>query len=152
MVDFKNNRRFLLRCLNKDLIPVSIKLQSTIRTPKGLNIIHKAEKALLNERIRTINNTLDMLEWQRDPCMYKLSRVLDHGAMEESKSFIICKNEARHCKTLECQKIKFKRPRRKNKGGPSNQNLYMHAYHSSKTIHSRPTATTKQDHQQHQSG
>ena len=56
MVDFKNNRRFSLRCLSEDVIPVSIKLRSNIRTPKGQYIIRRAEKALLNERIRSINN------------------------------------------------------------------------------------------------
>ena len=75
MVDFKFHRRFSLRCLSKDIIPVSIKLRSIIKTLKGLNIIRKAEKALLNERIKTINNTLDMLKLQRDICMNKLSRV-----------------------------------------------------------------------------
>ena len=56
MVDFKNNRRFSLRCLSEDVILVSIKLRSNIRTPKGQYIIRRAEKALLNERIRSINN------------------------------------------------------------------------------------------------
>ena len=91
-----------------------------------------------------------MLEQQRDTCMYKLSRVLDHEAMEESKSFINCKKGARHNKTLECQKIKFERLWMKNKGDHSNQNSYMYGYHSNmygyhsgKTLDSRPTATTK---------
>ena len=70
--------------------------------------------------------------------------------MEESKSFTNCKKEARHNKTLECQKIKFERLWMNNKGGCSNQNSYMYGYHSSmygyhsgKTLDSRPTATTK---------
>ena len=153
MADFKNHRRFLLRCLSKDLIPVSIKLRSNIKTPRGLNITNKADMALLNEGIRTINNTLDMLEWQRDTCMYKLSRVLDHEAMEESKSFINCIKEARHNKTLECQKIKFCKLWMKNKGGHSNQNSYMYNY----TIVAKlkiqdKQPQQKQHHQQHQNG
>ena len=31
--DYKNHRIFSLRCLHKDLIPVSIKLKSTVDTP-----------------------------------------------------------------------------------------------------------------------
>ena len=109
MADFKNHRRFSLRCLSKNILPVSIKLRSNIKTPKGLNIIKRAEKALLNERIRTINNPLDMLQHQRDTCMNKLSRVLDCEAMEESKLLINCKREARHNETLDHQKSKFDR-------------------------------------------
>ena len=41
-----------LRCLAEDLIPVSIRLKQNIKTPKGLQIIKKAERALLNGRIR----------------------------------------------------------------------------------------------------
>ena len=46
MVDFKNHRRFLLRCLSADIIPVSIRLKSNIKSPKGFNIIKRAEKAI----------------------------------------------------------------------------------------------------------
>ena len=60
MVEFKNHR-FLLKCLDSNIIPVSLRLKHDIRTPKALSIIRKTEKALLNERIRTINNTIEML-------------------------------------------------------------------------------------------
>ena len=49
MVDSSNHRRFALRCLSKGLIPVSVRLKSNIKTPKGKQIIRKAERALLNE-------------------------------------------------------------------------------------------------------
>ena len=35
MEDFANHRRFTLRCLAEDLVPVSIYLKQNIRTPKG---------------------------------------------------------------------------------------------------------------------
>ena len=38
MVDFQSHRRFTLRCLSKDLIPVRIKLKTTVKTPKGIYI------------------------------------------------------------------------------------------------------------------
>ena len=62
MADFTNHRRFTLRCLAEDLVPVSICLKQSLKTPKGLQIIRKAERSLLNERVRSINNTLNMLE------------------------------------------------------------------------------------------
>ena len=74
MVDFSNHRRFTLRCLKEDIIPVSIRLKSTIRTPKGHHIIRKAERALLNERIRLVNNTITMLKIQVDTCKHHLKK------------------------------------------------------------------------------
>ena len=65
MADFANHRRFTLRCLAEDLVPVSICLEQNIKTPRGLQIIKKAERALLKERVRSINNTLNMLKSQR---------------------------------------------------------------------------------------
>ena len=44
MAEFKNDRRFTLQCLSKGLISVSIKLKTTVQTPKGNYIIRKAEK------------------------------------------------------------------------------------------------------------
>ena len=72
MADFTNHRRFTLRCLSEDWVPVSICLKQNIKTPKGLQIIRKAERALLTERVRSINNTLNMLKSQRDICIDQL--------------------------------------------------------------------------------
>ena len=48
------SKHFTLRCLSEKVVPVSIKLKSQVKTPKGLQIIRKAEISLLNERIRLI--------------------------------------------------------------------------------------------------
>ena len=42
MADFSNHRRFSLRCLSKDIIPVSMKRRSNMKTPKSHHIIRKA--------------------------------------------------------------------------------------------------------------
>ena len=39
MADFKNHRRFSLRCLSQGLVPVRIKLKTTVKTPKGTYIV-----------------------------------------------------------------------------------------------------------------
>ena len=88
MADFSNHQRFSLRCLNQDLIPVSIRLRSTIKTPKGQQIIKKAESTPLNEIIRSINNILSMLKEQRDTCIFQLEERLDRDSMEECRDFI----------------------------------------------------------------
>ena len=77
MADFANHRRFTLRCLKEDLVPVSICITKNIGTPKGFQIIRRAEKALLNERVRSINNTINMLKTQRDTCIDCLERVIN---------------------------------------------------------------------------
>ena len=101
MADFSNHRRFTLRCLKEDIIPVSIRLKSTIKTPKGHHIIRKAERALLNERIRSVNNTIAMLKIHADTCTQHLENTLDSESMEECTGFIKEKRESRHFKTLE---------------------------------------------------
>ena len=109
MADFSNHRRFSLRCLSEGLIPTSIKLKSNIRTSKGQQIIYKAEKSLLNERIRNINNTITMLKLQVDTCTYLLETNLDGKIMEECNKFIESKREKRHFQTKQHQIGKFNR-------------------------------------------
>ena len=67
--DFKNHRRFSLRCLSQGVTPVSLKLKNLTRTKKGEGIIKRAEKQLLNERIRNINYKIE--KFQHDKHMYE---------------------------------------------------------------------------------
>ena len=60
------------KIIGLDLVPVSVKLKSNIRTPKARIITKKVERALLNERIRSINNTIAMATSKRDTCMNTL--------------------------------------------------------------------------------
>ena len=123
MADFQNHRRFSLRCLSKDVIPVSIRLRSNIIMPKSYYIIKKAERALLNERIMSINNTINMLGHQRDTCKNDLESKIEEETMKECVNFINIRREARHCKTMERQKHKFDRLCHRNsisKGDHSN--------------------------------
>ena len=125
MADFSNHRRFSLRCLSKGLIPTSIKLRTNIRTPKGQYIIYKAEKSLVNERIRSINNTIAMLKLQVDTCINQLEMNLNKKSMEECCKFIDSKREMRHYQTMKCQIKKFERLQKLSqiKGGCSKQHV-----------------------------
>ena len=120
MADFSNHRRFSLRCLSKGLIPVSVRLKSNIKTPKGRQIIKKAEIALLNERVRSINNSLAMFTIQRDTCINQLKDNLDKETMEKCERFIKEKREIRHLKTIEWQVSKFERLCHRKTGGHIN--------------------------------
>ena len=93
MADFANHRRFTLKCLKSEVIPVSIRLKTNVRTSKGLQIIRRAEKQLLNERIRSINNTLELLMLKRDTCIKEFQdTIIDNEigkkTFEECGSFI----------------------------------------------------------------
>ena len=76
MADFRNHQRFTIKCLKNDIIPVSVRLETNIHTAKGLDIIRRAEKQLLNECIRSINNQLEMFMLKRDTCIYKLKNII----------------------------------------------------------------------------
>ena len=79
MADFLNHRCFSLRCHSKG----SVRLKSNIKTPKGKYIIRRAELALLNERIRVINNSIAMYKNVIDTCMNQLESILDRRTMED---------------------------------------------------------------------
>ena len=107
MADFKNHRRFLLRCLSNGITPVSIKLKSTVKTPKGIYIVRKAEKLLMNERTKLIKNMITMLNCQIHTCINNLGSMINIEVMENCHEFINHRRERRYCKTLERQKDKF---------------------------------------------
>ena len=83
MADFQNHRHFSLRCLIKGIIPTSVRLKTNIKTPKEKYIIKKAELALLNERIRSINNSVAMFKTISDTCINQLESIIDKETVEE---------------------------------------------------------------------
>ena len=109
MADFKNHRRLSLKCLSNDVIPVSIRLRSNIKTPKGQEIIRKTEKALLNERIHSINNSIYMFSLQLDTCKTELENKISEEDLGNCKELIEARKEARHYKIMIRQKQKLER-------------------------------------------
>ena len=57
--DYKNHRIFTLRCIHSELVPVSIKLKSTLKSERAKKILRTAEKQLLQIRLKFINSPLD---------------------------------------------------------------------------------------------
>ena len=60
--NYKNHRIFMLKCIGQNLIPVSIRLKP-VRSKQNISasarkIIEKAEKQLMQDRFRSINNTI----------------------------------------------------------------------------------------------
>ena len=152
MVDFQNHRCFSLRCLSKDVIPTRVRLKSTIRTPKAKYVIRRVERALLNERIRSINNSITMFKLLRDTCINQLENILDKEIMEECREFIEIRRERRHLSTLDRHLSKFKRLCHDNTGGRSSPFHGIHGESGCTTCITTSTGTTAEDdHQiQHQ--
>ena len=74
MANYVNHRRFTIKCLKSEVVPVSIRLKTNVKTSKGFQIIRRAEKQLVNEHIRSINNTLELLMLKRDTCIKEFQR------------------------------------------------------------------------------
>ena len=123
MANYRNHRRVSIKCLKKEIIPVSIKLKTNIHTRKASAIIRRAEKQLLNEHIRTINNIIEMNMYKRDTYLHQLERVLDKERIEESKTLINRVVECRHNRVLNQQKAKFEMLVQQKTSGHSNQDV-----------------------------
>ena len=104
--DYKNHRIFTLRCLHKDLVPVSIKLKSTLKTVKARQIIKKAEKDLLQARVKAIN-TLDIVAKQTEECRTQLASIISAEGLRECQGFINKVSEIRFTKARQRQLNKF---------------------------------------------
>ena len=106
--DYKNHGIFTLRCIHKDLIPVSIKLKSTLKTEKAIKIIRKAEKDLLQPRVKAINSILDNIGKETELCRSQLASILSTQRLRECQGFIEKVGEFRVTKVKQRQLNKFK--------------------------------------------
>ena len=107
MANFQNHRRFMIKCLKNNIIPVNIKLKTSIFTKKANEIIRRAERQLLNEHVRTINNMIEINMFKREAYLHQLEEVLGQVTMQECKTLMERVKECRHQKVLERQKKKF---------------------------------------------
>ena len=107
MVDFRNHRRFTLQCIKASITPVSCKLKNPIKTKRSYEIIHKAEKQLLYERVRNINKTLDMFEKNRSQYYSHLKSMVNEHDEDINKCILFINKikDHRHSKIKEKQII-----------------------------------------------
>ena len=104
---YKNHRIFTLRCLHNDLIPVSIKLKSTLKSARSNKILRKAEKELLQTRIKSINYNLDNISKQLEECRSQLVAIISTQRLKECQDFIDKVGEIRFNKVKQRQLNKF---------------------------------------------
>ena len=137
MADYRNHRRFTLRCIKASITPVSCKLKNPLKTKESYNIIHKVEKHLLYEQVRNINNTLESLDKQRETQYRKFKDMLFNSNqhvqdpdldLERSRLFINKIKDHRHSKIKEKHTNKFKRLYFKWQGYHHNLNSHCSKY------------------------
>ena len=126
--DYKNHRIFTLSCLHKDLIPVSIMLKSTIKTEKAKKIIRKAEKDLLQARIKAINSILDNISKQTELCRSQLASILSTQRLRECHGFIDKVGEIRFSKVKQRQLNKFNNLLNKREGNITGVSTQLNSY------------------------
>ena len=105
--NYKNHRILTIRCLHKELIPVIIKLKSTLKTEKAKKIIRKVEKDLLQARIKAINSILDNVAKQKEVCRSQLASIISTQRLRECQGFIDKVGEIRFTKVKQRQLNKY---------------------------------------------
>ena len=116
MVDYRNHRRFIIKCIKASITLISCKLKNPLlyKSSRSYQIIHKAEKQLLYEKIRNINSILTTLDKQRGKHYQEFKDTLnqnnsDHEqCLEKSMTFINRIKEHRHDKIKKKHINKFK--------------------------------------------
>ena len=101
LANFKNHRRFTFRCLSQMITPVSLRLKRNIKTERGIKIIQKAEKQLMDERVRQINNTIDICNNLINTCMNELKVKIGQELYDKCQEFIEKIREWRHKTVLD---------------------------------------------------
>ena len=106
--DYRNHRIYTLRCINKGITPVSIRLKTTVRTKKATKTIGKAERDLLQARVKSINSLLDNNTIQRYLCRSQLAFIISTTSIQKCQELINMVREFRYLKVRERQIISSK--------------------------------------------
>ena len=114
--DYKNHRIFTLRCLHKELVPVSIKLKSTLNTARAKKIVRKAEKDLIQARIKSMNSILNNVAKQIEECRSQLASIISTERLRECQGFVDKVGEIRFNKVKLRQIKKFQNLVNKKEG------------------------------------
>ena len=70
------------------ITPTSIKLKSNIRNYKPKYIIQRVEKQLIQECIRTVNNTIYVCGCNKEKCKEQFTKILDHNTYQLCEELI----------------------------------------------------------------
>ena len=107
--DYRNHRIFTLKCITKGLVPVSIKLKTTIRAEKTRKIIRKVERDLLQAWVKSINSLLGYNTKERELCRSHVASIISTSTMNKCQEFIYKVSDLRYLKVRDRQINKFNR-------------------------------------------
>ena len=100
----RNHRIFTLKCISNQVVPVSIRLKTTI---KNRELGKSSEKDLLQAWVKSINSILGDKAKQIEQSWSKLASLVLNSTMEKCKEFIEKVSELRFIKIKERQVNKF---------------------------------------------
>ena len=115
--NYKNHRIFTLRCIHREIVPVSIKLKSTLKSERAKKILRTAEKKLLHTRLKSINSLLGNNAKQLELTRSKVVSILTAPNYPQCQEFIEKIKEKRFNKVKERQVRKINNLINKKEGG-----------------------------------
>ena len=107
----------MLRCTHSELVPVSIRLKSTLKSERARKILRTAEKQLLQTRLKSINSLLDNNAKQLELTRSKIASILTTPNYQQCQEFIEKIKEKRFIKVRERQVRKLNNLINKKEGG-----------------------------------
>ena len=143
--NYRNHRIFTLRCLHSDLIPVSIKLKSTIKSTRAKQILRKAEKELLQARIKSINFILDSTSQQLEECRSKLATIISTQKLRECQAFVdkVSENRFNKVKQRQINKLNLLTTKKEGNITRSNTNLNYFSHNHNHNHNSNSQVTPR---------
>ena len=105
--EYKNHRIFTLRCPHNDLIPTSIRLKSTIKSPRANKILRKSRKRITSVQVKSINYILDNTSQQLEECRSQLASIVSTQRLRECQDSVDKVSEIRFNKVKQRQLNKF---------------------------------------------
>ena len=106
---WSNHRAFNLRCVKSGVIPPSVRLFSNVEGEAARNILKKAEKSLLEVRLRHCIFTLRKLEIEEENSLSELSMKLPEPELAASRNFLAQRKQHTFEAVRQRQKDKFAR-------------------------------------------
>ena len=104
---WRNHRQFNLRCLHGNVFPTSIRLSSEVKGKAAGNILRKAEKKLLEIRIRQCTFTAKKLAIEYENLEAEICTKITGPLQLRIKDFL-AQSKSKHCETVKkSQREKF---------------------------------------------
>ena len=137
--DYKNHSIFTLRCIHSELVPVSIKLKSALKSGRAKKILRMAEKQLFQTRLKSINSLLENNAKQLELTRSKIASILTAANYQQCQEFIEKIKEKRFNKVKKRQVRKLNNLINKKEGG-----ITWHSSQGSLAIRAFPWANNRQ--------